>query len=122
MEPLGADARVEPLLAADEAVLVSCPASLLVTANGPTQRCPLGNLYLTSSRLLHLGAETVVVDLDTIGEVMLQGDALSMTTRDGDTILLEVEEPRLLRVQIAAARMARRRRAETRPAARAGDR
>jgi hypothetical protein len=122
MEPLGPDARVEPLLDAGEAVLVSCHASRRCSVGAPKPGGLVGDLYLTSRRLLYLGGEPIVADLDRIDEVMLHGDGLVVSTTDGDSILLEVEEPRLLRVQIAAARIARRRCPATEPSASPADR
>jgi len=113
MEPMGPDARVDPLLDPDETVLVTCHASLLCPREGSKASGLAGELYLTSKRLLHLGGGTMSADLDRIDEVTLRDDGLAVTRTDGDSILLGVEQPRLLRVQIAAARIDRRRCVET---------
>ena len=67
-----------------------------------------GDLYLTSVRLMLLGRHEVGFDLDGIDEVMVCGEQLLLVMRDGTGIALDVELPRLLRVEIAAARAAAR--------------
>ena len=108
IEAMAPDCRIEPMLAAGESVYVVRRASLLDQGRAPRSACTAGDLYVTSQRLLHVGERTMGVDLDAIGEVVLTGDGLAVTTMDGGSVLLHVDEPRLLRVQIAAARTAHR--------------
>lgn len=63
-----------------------------------------GTVYLTSSRLLHVGTETTDVSLGEIDEMVVALERLVLIRlRDGSDLAVEVDQPRLLRVQIAAA-------------------
>lgn len=63
-----------------------------------------GTVYLTSSRLLHVGTETTDVSLGDIEEMVVALERLVLIRlRDGSDLAVEVDQPRLLRVQIAAA-------------------
>jgi hypothetical protein len=62
-----------------------------------------GTLYLTSHRLIHIGQVTVNVELGDIVETELAGERLLITLRHGEGISLDVDRPRLLRTEIAAA-------------------
>ncbi len=68
-----------------------------------------GDLYLTSDRLILLGRRDLVFDLEEIGEIGLAGDRLFVSTRDGTGLSIDADRPRLLRVEIGAARAAARR-------------
>ena len=68
-----------------------------------------GTLYLTSQRLLHLGQVTMNVQLKDVVETSLAGERVLVTLCDGDGIALEVDRPRTLRTEIAAALRAVRR-------------
>jgi hypothetical protein len=72
-----------------------------------------GTLYLTSRRLVHLGPEVREVDLTAIDEIGVVLERLLLVDlADGSDLAIEVDQPRVLRVQLAAARAAARRRAE----------
>ena len=61
-----------------------------------------GTLYLTSRRLLHVGVETTDVPLGEIDEMVVALERLVLIRlRDGSDLAVEVDQPRLLRVQIA---------------------
>lgn len=62
-----------------------------------------GTLYLTSKRLVHIGQVTVNVQLADIAETSLAGERLLITLCGGDGLSLDVDRPRLLRTEIAAA-------------------
>jgi hypothetical protein len=62
-----------------------------------------GTLYLTSHRLIHIGQVTVNVELRDIVETELAGERLLITLRDGEGLALDVDRPRLLRTELAAA-------------------
>jgi hypothetical protein len=62
-----------------------------------------GRLYLTSQRLLLLGQSPLDVELDQIDELALAGERLLVTLNDGTGLSIDAVQPRLLRVQIAAA-------------------
>ena len=63
-----------------------------------------GTLYLTPSRVLHVGMETTEVPLREIDEMVVALERLVLIRLcDGSDLAVEVDQPRLLRVQIAAA-------------------
>jgi hypothetical protein len=72
-----------------------------------------GTLYLTSHRLVHIGTEAVEeVRLDAITDMAVAMERLLLIElADGSDLAIEVDQPRLLRVQVAAARAALRERA-----------
>jgi hypothetical protein len=52
---------------------------------------------------VHIGQVTVNVQLADIAETSLAGERLLITLRGGDGLTLDVDKPRLLRTEIAAA-------------------
>ena len=68
-----------------------------------------GDLYLTSRRLIVTGRVTLSFELGAIEETMLSGERLLLVLRDGRGASIDVSQPRLLRVEIAAARASARR-------------
>jgi hypothetical protein len=63
-----------------------------------------GTLYLTSERLIHAGTETTEVPLAEIDEMAVVLERLVLIRlRDGSDLAIEVDQPRLLRVQLSAA-------------------
>lgn len=108
---LAAEPRVAPLLQPDESVhAVHASALLEMGAPGPSARHPVGGtLHLTSRRLLHVGERVTDVPLTTIEEIAIALERLLLIRlKDGLDLALEVSHPRLLRVQIAAAKAAAR--------------
>ena len=85
-------------------------AALLEEGHTPT---PLGgDLYLTSNRLVHVGKSSRDISLDAIEESAVALERLLLLDlTDGSDLAIEVDQPRLLRVQLAAARANARRRA-----------
>jgi hypothetical protein len=70
-----------------------------------------GTLYLTSRRLLHAGSDLREVDLADITDAGVSLERLLLLgLADGSDLAIEVDQPRLLRVQLAAARAAARER------------
>jgi hypothetical protein len=67
-----------------------------------------GTLYLTSERLVHIGQVTMNVKLSDITETAIAGDRLLVTLRGGEGLSLDLDRPRLLRTEIAAAMRGRR--------------
>jgi hypothetical protein len=60
-----------------------------------------GTLYLTSARLVHVGAETTELPLSEISEVTVALERLVLVRLlDGSDLAIEVDQPRLLRVQL----------------------
>ena len=84
--------------------------ALLEGGSGAT---PLGGtLYLTSQRLVHVGQAPREVELTDIAEIAVALERLLLVDlADGSDLAIEVDQPRLLRVQLAAARAAARERA-----------
>ena len=70
-----------------------------------------GSLYLTSERLVHVGEASHEISLDAIQESAVALERLLLLDlTDGSDLAIEVDQPRLLRVQLAAARANTRRR------------
>lgn len=67
-----------------------------------------GDLYVTTRRLLHLGRIPVEYQLQDIREAMVTDDALLLLVGVDRGLTIRVSDPRLLRVEIAAAREAMR--------------
>jgi hypothetical protein len=71
-----------------------------------------GTLYVTSRRLVHVGNEAIEeIELDRIADMAVALERLLLVElTDGSDLAIEVDQPRLLRVQVAAARAALRER------------
>jgi hypothetical protein len=67
-----------------------------------------GTLFLTSRRLIHLGQVMVTVQLTDIIETSLAGERLLLALRNGEGMAFDLDRPRLLRAEIAAAMRALR--------------
>jgi hypothetical protein len=67
-----------------------------------------GALYLTSDRLVLVGRPVVEIDLECIAEVGIAGERLFLVLADGSSAAIDVDTPRLLRVEISATRAAAR--------------
>lgn len=68
-----------------------------------------GTLYLTSERLVHTGVASSELSLAAIEEMGIGLERLVLIRlRDGSDMAIEVDQPRLLRVQLAAAIAAQR--------------
>lgn len=77
--------------------------------DGHTRPPSGGTLYLTSRRLLHAGSSVREVDLADITDAGVALERLLLLDlTDGSDMAIEVDQPRLLRVQLAAARAAAR--------------
>jgi hypothetical protein len=105
------DERLSPLLQPHEIPHAMHGSAMLeLGTTGADGRHPVGGtLYLTSRRLIHAGEQVTEVPLATIEEMALAlGRLLLIRLQDGLDLALEVAHPRLLRVQIAAAKAAAR--------------
>jgi hypothetical protein len=98
-----------------EETVVSVRASSVVSRHlrGDGDDDFAGRLYLTSQRLLILGHTSLEIELDQVDELALAGERLLVTLNDGTGLSIDVIQPRLLRVQIAAALTAGREPQET---------
>ena len=113
IEPIEPDERIAVLLVPGEE-LFAVRRSALLDRREPQvgARCPAypglaGDLYLTSTRLVHLGRSTLEYDLDAIREAVVSAEHLLLVLCDGTGLILDLDRPRLLRVEIAAARARR---------------
>ena len=111
MVELVADEQIGPLLEPLERVYATRRAAALdrrqpLPAPGA---CLPGDLYVTSRRVIQVGCPLVALDLADIREVELSGNRLLLMLTDGSSVALAVDQPRLLRVEISAARAACRR-------------
>lgn len=105
------DDRVRGLLGPDERVLAYRHAVALdprqPAADASPEVQPVGDLYVTSERLLYLGCGMRTFDLDDIEEAALSGERILLSLHDGLGVTVDADGPRLLRVQISTARAAR---------------
>jgi hypothetical protein len=68
-----------------------------------------GTLYITSQRLIHRGVQDATWTFADIDEMTIALERLLLVSlRDGSDLAIEVDQPRLLRVQLAAALAATR--------------
>lgn len=97
------------LLTDDELVHAIRHAALL--EDGEAALPKGGSLFLTSQRLVHVGEASREIGLDAIQESAVALERLLLLDlTDGSDLAIEVDQPRLLRVQLAAARANARRR------------
>jgi hypothetical protein len=114
MADLDPDPQIAPLLAEDERVLAVRHAAML-DRRMPASSAPpglAGDFYVTSRRAILVGHVTVALALEDIEDVILSGERLLLAMRDGGGLRLDVAHPRVLRVEIAAARALARQAAE----------
>ncbi|MDA8202861.1 MAG: hypothetical protein M0Z49_08885 [Chloroflexi bacterium] len=108
LRALAPDERVAPLLEPGELLVAIHHAALLERREpGPGQHITTGvagELYVTSRRLVLIGRLTLSFELDAIADAVVSGERLLLVLRDGHGVALQVAEPRLLWVEIAAAR------------------
>lgn len=97
-----ADEAVAPHLFPDERVHDLRRRAILRTPGDERALGYGGTLYLTSRRLVHLGQVIVTVQLTDILETSLAGERLLLTLRDGEGLALDLDQPRLLRAEMAA--------------------
>jgi hypothetical protein len=106
--PVATDAGIESLLRPGERIFAErSPARVWRRTSPEGPAAPIaftGALYLTSARLVLVGDTILDADIEDIEEAVLAGDQLLLVMRRGVGLALDVERPRLLRVQIAAAR------------------
>jgi hypothetical protein len=67
-----------------------------------------GPLYITDRRLLHLGQRASSIPLSEIDELAMADNRILVTLAGARGVMLDVDEPRQLRVLIAAAKSASR--------------
>jgi hypothetical protein len=108
MDTLEPDEAITPVLCPGERVLAVRRSVVLefreLLAGSTVDGCRAGDLYLTSRRLLVQAHPVLSVELERIEEIVVAGNQLLLTLVDGSGVRLVVTGPRLLRVQISAAR------------------
>ncbi len=103
------DDAIRPHLGDEELVHALRTRAILRAPGGDAALGYGGTLYLTSRRLVHLGQVVVSVQMTDIVETSLAGERLLLTLRQGEGLSLDVDQPRLLRAEMAeAARGVRR--------------
>ena len=111
MQALAPDHAIAHLMRPAEQLL-AVRASVRVERRQALDRLPgsalHSTLYLTSARLILIGPVEVILDVDEIEDIILSGERLLVILRDGKGLTLDVERPRLLRLEIANARAAAR--------------
>jgi len=98
-----ADERIAPHLLAGEVVHGLRSHAILRAPGGDEALGYGGTLYLTSRRLVHLGQVIVTVQLTDIMESSLAGERILLSLRGGEGLTLDLDRPRLLRAEMAAA-------------------
>ena len=101
------DCAVARLLLAGERLFAIRRQAVLDRVEIPDGRVTshVGDLFLTSTRLLFLGRTSVSsYSFADLAEVDLYAAGLLLVARDGTGVRLSVDRPQLLRVEIAAAR------------------
>jgi hypothetical protein len=112
-EPLPVlEAQAEMLFQLERDEVLHAERRAALVERGQNAQPSGGTLYLTSRRLVHIGTEAVEeVRLDAITDMAVAMERLLLIElADGSDLAIEVDEPRLLRVQVAAARAALRER------------
>lgn len=105
------DAGFVPLALPGEALHASRDNALLerTLVGAPRPLPEAGTLYLTSERLLHVGSAAMSIPLGDIEEMAVALERLLLVRlRDGTHLAIDTDQPRFLRVQIAAALVATR--------------
>ena len=115
---IGPDGAADAILHPGE-ILHAAHASAMLEEPGQTDGAAHprgGTLYLTSARLIHAGAASSELPLAEIDEMAVALERLLLIRRrDGSDLAVEVDQPRLLRVQLAAAVAAQRAREAAQP-------
>jgi hypothetical protein len=105
--PISADPGIEKALAHGEWLVARRPSVRIDRRHHGDPLPPCGDLYVTSDRILLVGRGLLSIRLDDIEDAALLRGALVLFLRGGKAVTVETDRPRLLRVQIAAARAAR---------------
>ena len=109
--PIDPDERIGPVLEPGEQLVAVRRSALLYRPETPEVGAapPVAvDVYVTSRRLVLAGPDTYAFDLTAVDEAVVSNERLLLVLCDGAGLVLEVDWPRLLRVEIAAARAAQR--------------
>jgi hypothetical protein len=108
---LEVDDRLAPMRREDESLHAIHPGAMLEHRSSGDSGAHLvgGTLYVTSQRLVHVAEEPTEVALGDVEEMAIALERLLLIRLRGELDLaIDVAHPRLLRVQIAAAKAAAR--------------
>jgi hypothetical protein len=111
VESLDPDERIGPILDPGEQLVAVRRSAVAYRAETPGSVATppiVVDLYVTSRRLVLAGPDLIFFDLAALDEAVVSHERLLIVLRDGVGLVLEVEQPRLLRVEIATARAAQR--------------
>jgi hypothetical protein len=97
------DDAIAPMLGQGERVVAVRPGTIAERhGDDGSVGVVSGRLYLTTQRLVLLGAVTTEVPLGDVTELSLAGDRLLISVAGGRGLMVDAGSPRLLRTQIAA--------------------
>jgi hypothetical protein len=105
------DGRIAPVLEPGEQIVAIRRSATVSRRQSPELAVvspEVVDVYVTTHRLLLAGRDVLGLDLATVDEAVISHERLLLVLCDGVGLELEVDWPRLLRVEIAAARAARR--------------
>jgi hypothetical protein len=105
------DELLRPLLEPDEQLIALRRSAVLhhpETPDSIAARPAIVDVYVTSRRLVLAGPTIETFDLAALDEASVSNEHLLLVLCDGRGLELDVNWPRLLRVEIAAARAAQR--------------
>ncbi|MGD0122977.1 MAG: hypothetical protein ABSC46_10505 [Candidatus Limnocylindrales bacterium] len=108
---IDADERIGPILEPDEQLVAVRRSAVVYRPETPESGAALPgvvDVYVTTRRLVLVGQDVHSFDLATVDEAVISNERLLLVLCDGVGLVLKVDWPRLLRVEIAAARAARR--------------
>ena len=112
MATLAPDPEVMGFLGSGERIVAARPSAILDRRQpvgvGPLTSGLRGQFIVTSRRLLLVGRTVLSYELDDVVETLIGGGHLLVVMRDGLGFAIDVPQPLLLRVEIAAARTASR--------------
>jgi hypothetical protein len=111
VESLDPDERIGPILDPGEQLVAVRRSAVAYRAETPGSVATppiVVDLYVTSRRLVLAGPDVIFFDLAALDEAVVSHERLLIVLRDGVGLVLKVEQPRLLRVEIATARAAQR--------------
>ena len=104
--PIAPDDGIGGILAPDELVIaVRRSVSLERRVGRPSSHAgELGDLYVTTERLVHLGHDRIDFPLSEIRDAIAADGMLRLIVDEEPGIEIGVDDPRVLRVELAAAR------------------
>lgn len=108
---IDADEQIGPILEPGEQLVAVRRSAVVDRPETPESGAALpgvADVYVTTRRLVLVGQEVHSFDLATVDEAVVSNERLLLVLCDGAGLVLKVDWPRLLRVEIAAARAARR--------------